>query len=289
MQLSALLGGIVRRTWLVTLVAVVTCAAFAARAVAAAPSAPPPARKAAPPATVQIDGRVLVDRNIFCSECLPASPTAEQGATEAPYSGLPVVLIATSLGEEASATLHVPSTGAQGSWSLGDTVPGVGSIARIGPTYIDVVDANHKSGRISLLDAAAGRSGPGAATPRTAAPAAPRPFADRINKINDTTFEVERGLVRELVTGVSNGGGVRAFPVMENGEIKGLRLAGVKPGSVAAELGMRSGDLVNSIDGEPIKNVQQLLDLYAKIDNLNGVELGLVRATKPVALSLRLR
>ncbi|MCW5808194.1 MAG: hypothetical protein KIT31_37940, partial [Deltaproteobacteria bacterium] len=162
-SLHQLLAGLVRRTWVIALVAIITCAAFAAKAVAAlveadyltddrrAPAAPVAPPKKAPPPPAQIDGRVLVDRNIFCSECTPALPVAPTGAVDAPYSGLPVVLIATSLGEDASATVHVPSTGTQGSWSLGDTIPGVGTIAKIGPTYIDVVDTNQKRGRISLL------------------------------------------------------------------------------------------------------------------------------------------
>ena len=40
---------------------------------------------------------------------------------------------------------------------------------------------------------------------------------------------------------------------------------------------------------EQIKNVQQLLDLYAKLDNISAVELSGTRAGKPLKLTLRLR
>ncbi len=64
---------------------------------------------------------------------------------------------------------------------------------------------------------------------------------------------------------------------------------GVKPGSAAHAIGMKNGDQITAIDGDPIKNAQQLLDLYAKLDNLTGVELQGQRAGKPLAIALRLR
>ena len=86
-----LLAGFVRRSWLVALLAVVVCAAFAAHAVAAlveasylAPSAtgaPPPARgPQVSRARPQPDGRGFVERDMFCSTC---SNVVEPGSTDA--------------------------------------------------------------------------------------------------------------------------------------------------------------------------------------------------------------
>ncbi len=78
-----------------------------------------------------------------------------------------------------SATLRVPSSEVQGSFGVGDAIPGVGTIETIGWTWIDIV-SNGRRGRLSLL---------GAATPAAAAaPAAPTSeWADRIKKIDDHT------------------------------------------------------------------------------------------------------
>src|SRR4051794_17655522 len=117
--LQRCIGGFVRRTWLVTLVAVVVCAGFAARAVAAyvdadlqvAPHAPPskaPPRVSVSPPPAR-DPNVLVQRNIFCSSCTPVVGPGPSNA----YSGQPAVLIATSLGDQPRATLRVIPTEAQ--------------------------------------------------------------------------------------------------------------------------------------------------------------------------------
>jgi S1-C subfamily serine protease len=77
--------------------------------------------------------------------------------------------------------------------------------------------------------------------------------------------------------------------MMKGNEVQGIRMLGVRPSSVAAALGLKSNDVIGAIDGEQIKNVQQLLDLYAKLDNINAVELTGTRGGKPLALTLRLR
>ena len=84
-------------------------------------------------------------------------------------------------------------------------------------------------------------------------------------------------------------GAMRMTPIVKNGDVQGVRVFGVSPGSAAHAIGMKNGDQITAIDGDPIKNAQQLLDLYAKLDNLTGVELQGTRAGKPLAIALRLR
>lgn len=222
---------------------------------------------------------------MFCSTCDPAP---ESGPTSATYSGKPAVLIATGIGRDSWATVRVIETEVQGSWSLGETIPGVGKIARIGGSSIDVIDSGNHRAKLSLLDGqvAAGHV-TGAATPAAEAPA--DPFTERIKKIDDHTFEVDRDLVRELVSGAAKPGKMRMTPIIKDGDVKGVRLFGVTAGTPAFAIGMKNSDVISAIDGEPIKTAQQLLDLYAKLDQLNSVELQGTRAGKPLAIALRLR
>lgn len=284
--------GLVRRTWLVTLTTVLVCASFAAHAASALIDAryllpspegrprPAPPRPPPPPPPHR-DGAQLVDRNIFCSTCRPGGapdPGAGFAITEA-------TLIATSLGRESYVTLVIPASAVQGSWSVGDQIPGLGRLDRIAPTWIDVIDAAGHRGRLSLLDAAAGR-GPDTAMPRTAPPA---PWSERITKLDEQTYAVDRSLVRELVTGATQAGGVRPVPFFENGQIAGIRLYGVAAGSIPAAVGLRTGDVLAAINGAPIKSLQQLFDLYAGLDQLSSVDVSGTRAGKPLIRTLRLR
>lgn len=301
MFLSALhtvVRGLVRRTWLVTLVAVIACAGFAAHAVAAlveadyltttpkGVSTPRTQVRPVEPARAAPDGSVLVERNIFCSSC---TPSTGPGPTNTSYAGEPAVLIATSVGKASRATVRVISSGAQGSWGLGDQIPGVGTIERIGSVSIDVIDRAGVRGQLSLLDSQAAASVAPRAATRGPTRAAADPFADRIKKLSDSEFEVDRTLVRELVGGTTKPGGTRALPMMKGNEVQGIRLLGVRSGSIGAAVGLRSNDVITAVDGEPIKTAQQLLDLYSKLDRLAAVELTGTRRGKPLALTLRLR
>ena len=292
--LHSLLAGFVRRTWLVTVVAMVVCAGFAAHAVAALSeelvvdslsrrTAPVPRVTSQPPPRISLDGAILVMRNIFCSTCVPSNEPGPTGH----YQGQPAILIATGLGRDSRATVRVLATDVQGDWSVGDTIPGVGRVDRIGPTSIDVSDTFGEHARLSLLETPQPSKGPGAATP---GPAKPDDFPG-VNKVSEGVYEVERSIVRELVTGAAKPTGVRATPLIDSksGEVKGVRMLGVRPGSVAAALGLKSNDILDAINGEPIKTAQQLLDLYAKLDMLNNVELSGTRGGKPLSLVLRLR
>ena len=219
---------------------------------------------------------------MFCSTC---SPVAEPGPAGATYSGTPAILIATSVGPDAQATVRVPSTEVQGSWGIGDVIPGVGMIDRIGYTSIDVIDGTGRRSKLSLLDSTAPSGQAGAATP--AAPASA--WEERVHKVGDNAYEVDRSLVKELVSGSMKPNGVRVLPAMTNGEITGMRFAGVTASSLPAAIGIKSGDVLSTLDGTAIKTVDALLDVYAKLDSLSQIEIGGTRGVKPLAIKLYLR
>jgi len=159
-------------------------------------------------------------------------------------------------------------------------------IERIGFRSIEVVDGAGRHATLSLLDPpAAGAKG--AATPQATDGTPADPFAGRIKKIDDHTFEVERALVREIVGGQA--GGMRAVPMIDKGEVTGLRITMARPGSAAAAIGVKPGDAFSSINSEPIKTAQQMLDLFAKLDSLNVVEIQGMRRGQPLAIKLLLR
>lgn len=291
--LPNLLVYLLRRTWLVAVVTVVICAMFAAHAVAAlfeadylAPSPHPSAVRVASEPQKKLkakpDDSAFVGRNMFCSTCEPVTGSGPTVATT--YSGTPAVLIATSVGDDARATVRVPSTEVQGSFGLGETIPGVGLVDRIGYTSIDVVDTQGKRGTISLLDKTTATVA-SAATPA----AAPSPFAERVKKVADDSFEVDRSLVKELVQTAQHPVGMRAMPAFKDGQLVGLRFSGVTDKSIAAAIGLKSGDVLSTIDGKEIKTAQALLDVYAGVDTMSQVSLEGTRAGKPLAVKLYLR
>lgn len=293
-------GGLVRRTWIVTVLAVVSCGVFAAHAAAslvaagylapAAEATPRPSLVARPAETAPAsgrhrpDGRQLVERNMFCASCTPVAGAAAGTDFVVP----PAVLIETSLGGEPRATVHVLASEVQGSWGVGDTIPGLGRIDRIAPKWIELIDPAGHRGRLSLLglEPAAGR---GSDTAMSESPAPAAPWSARIKQLDEQNYEVDRDLVRELVTGAAKPGGMRFVPKLDHGAVNGVRVFGVTAGSIPFALGLHSGDTLEAIDGAPLKDLNQLLELYAKLDQLSAVELSGTRAGKPLVRTLRLR
>ncbi len=291
-------GLVPRPQTLVAVTTLIVCASFAAHAVASlvearyldssAHASPPRRVQDVVPATASTpDGAELVVRNMFCSTC--AAALAMPGPTNASLFYPAAVLIATSVGSQASATLRVPATEVQGSFGVGDTIAGIGTLTRIGFVSVDVRD---EAGRIGTLLLLGGRSEASAATlaPAAAAPdVVDDPFDGRIKKLDDTTFEVERALVRDLVSGSVKAAGLRISPITKDGKLEGLRVGGVRAGSVASGLGLLNGDVLQAINNTKIESANTLLDVYAGLDRLSSVELSGTRRGKPLNLMLRLR
>jgi hypothetical protein len=295
-----------RRTWIFTAITVVSCAGFAARAAssivtasylpveAAGRAGPPPAatQRAVPSRAGRsmAAGDQLVERNMFCSSCSAVVDPGAPGATLAvDIAPTQAVLVETSIGSEPRATVRVVASEVQGSWGLGEAIPGLGRVHRIAPQWIELVDPSGHHSRLPLLPSPEPAADRGSDTAMSESPSAAAPWSARITKLDDQHYEVDRGLIRELVTGVAKADGVRPVPILDHGEIKGVRLLGVSTTSIPFALGLHSGDSLTAIDGEPIKNVNQLLDLYARIDELSSVALSGLRAGKPLIRTLHLR
>jgi hypothetical protein len=296
LTLQPWLRGLVRRTWIATTITVISCAAFAAHAttsfmaahyltptseriaVAARPAAP---AAALPGRTHHGDGSALSLRNMFCSSCTLLGEARATGDLVLPAA----LLIETSVGAEPRATVHVLASEVQGSWGVGETIPGLGQVHQIAPQWIELVDPSGRHGRLALLETAAGV---GSDPARPVSPPA-APWSARIKKLDDQNYEVDRDLVHELVSGAVKPGGVRWVPTLDHGEVTGVKLYNVNPDSIPWALGLRSGDALTAIDGAPLKSADQLLDLYARLGQLSAVELSGTHAGKPIVRTLRLR
>jgi hypothetical protein len=79
-----------------------------------------------------------------------------------------------------------------------------------------------------------------------------------------------------------------SIPDMASGDIKGLKLTGVRAGSPADSAGIRAGDIVVELDGMPVTDLQTYSDaLYAKKPG-DVVEVVVLRDGQRVALKVKL-
>jgi len=290
--------------WLVTAATVIMCGAFAASAVShvleaayleesSAPAviAPAPYRPTAPRAAPSKDGAALVERNMFCSTCTPepvvvAGPE-NPGEPGIPLTSLPLELVATNVASRPDwsfATIRNTASSHQGSYWVGDRLPGGGPIQLISGR--EVVFENPATSRIERVALLAQRKGEGARVAREAGSRTPdSPFGDQIRKIDETTFEVDRRLVTQLLARPEAIKGARVRPVQNPDESVGFRFYAVSRTSLAAALGLRNGDVVSAVNGMEFTSPDRLLEIYGKVRELDRLSVTVSRSGRPVTLA----
>jgi general secretion pathway protein C len=113
----------------------------------------------------------------------------------------------------------------------------------------------------------------------TGAPAAPagRRAAPRRPPI-ERNLPVDRSAVSEAMENIGDlMKTVRIRPHFEKGQPAGLRLAGVRPNSVVRKLGLRSGDILQAVDGAPVRSVDDVVNLYSKLTSQDDLTLQIKR------------
>lgn len=236
------------------------------------------------------NGDQLIERNMFCAECAPeqevAAPTTESGI---PLTSLPIELVATSLAgnaEASFATIRNTQSSHQGAFFTADTIPGAGPIERISGTY--VVFQNSETNRVekvSLLSAGKTTT-PITTTGRTSKAASG--YEDRVKKIDEHTYEVEREIVQQFITDPTKLK-IRPIPVQKDGKIVGIRLLGVRRNSPLLAIGLKNGDTVQTINGYDLSSPDKMLEAYAKVKDADNVTIGIQRRGKSVDMKYHLR
>lgn len=70
---------------------------------------------------------------------------------------------------------------------------------------------------------------------------------------------------------------VRIRPHFTNGQPDGLRLTGIRPNSIFYSMGLKSGDVMKSVNGKDIVSVDDALKLYQNLQSSSNLELQVKR------------
>jgi len=79
---------------------------------------------------------------------------------------------------------------------------------------------------------------------------------------------------------------LRPQPYMPNGELKGYRVYPGRDRRRFAALGLRPGDLVTNINGQPLNNLQAGMDIFKNLGNATQLTVTIERNGSPMALTL---
>lgn len=227
---------------------------------------------------------LVVSGNIFCPTCAPAPEVEpEIGVAGAPVrpgeirSRLPLMLLATMESDDplySMATILHTDTNVLSAYTPNDTV-------RAG-----VVVSRVERGRVVFRNGAQmeyielGAEPPAGSPTASTAPTMPEPIKDPSANSREiegaaeaitcdaefTSCMVDRSFVEKLLANPAQlTKQARIVPAVRDGETKGYKFYGIRPGSLPKLLGMKNGDLLTSVNGHQLESLDQAMDLYNKL------------------------
>ena len=231
------------------------------------PSADPVGSRSSSPPSRERLVEPVVRRDIF-----GATPPSAPPPGAAPRSALPVVLLATMVAEPvefSSALVSAGEAGPTSGYGVGDALPGDATIVEIGQAHIRVLRAD---GRVESIGF------PGGAP----APEAQEPSADGIQRVGSGRFSIPRAAFDRILENPQQlATEARAVPHEgPDGRVDGYRLSGIRQRSTLHQLGIRNGDVVHGMNGQPMTSLGDAMGALEALRSQEAFTFELTRRTK---------
>ena len=111
-----------------------------------------------------------------------------------------------------------------------------------------------------------------------------------LKKLGPGKFEVSRAQVQQTMENPAQFfSQMRALPHFVNGKTDGFSISQVQPGSVFQQIGLQDGDLLTSIQGQPVTNPMQAMGLIQAVKTASAIDLTVNRGGTPTSVHLDLR
>ncbi len=237
-------------------------------------------------------------------ELAQAAPDLSNPLTAPRCDGLRVSIITESADPTWSiAALQAPGEARPTIRRVGDQV-GPNQIAYIGYNPTERSPAVWMTGASSLCQALlfAPQPPPQAAAAPAPAPAAPTPaprggpatvppdIANKIQKISETEFHVDRSVVDKILENQAElMRSARIVPEQQAGKVVGIRLFGIRPDTLLGTLGFQNGDRLESINGFNMASPEKALEAYARLRTASNMNVKVNRRGAPMSIDFRIK
>lgn len=236
-----------------------------------------------------IDG--IMGRNIFDSasigKAVEDAPPCEGDDCEFEASDLPVKVLATVVANPeqwSSALLFDENAKSTAGYGIGDKVQDA-TITRIEEKRVIV---QRGDGREEFLMPADGEIDKGSS--RTASSGA-EPSEEGITKVDETTFVLDRSMVDTALGDLDSLSRMaRARPHKDaDGNVDGFRLSGVRRNKLGYKIGIRSGDVVHSVNGQSLTSLQEAMGAMESLKSGSDFEFEITRRGQKKTLKYQVR
>jgi general secretion pathway protein C len=222
---------------------------------AGTPPSPPRARSWA-------EREIILTRNLFHSSTEASPLTAAQLEEELEKSRLPVTLLGTFASSDPAqsrATLMDKEKNETLVVGIGDQIKNTAEVQRIERRRVVLIE----NGAPRELTIGEDVLGPPtiqrANNARMAARRAARQRAEPTMPISRETIDQSLRDPSELLTQA------RVLPKFEDGQMVGLQVNGIKPGSLFQELGIQEGDVITQFNGIPISSPDESARIFSEL------------------------
>lgn len=232
-----------------------------------------------------IDG--IMARNIFDSEALGvAAPESCEGPDcEFAETDLSVKLLGTIVAVPeafSSALLYDENAKMTGGYGIGDKILDA-TIIRIEDKRVVIQRAD---GTEEVLNATEVDTGSG--KPRSSVPP---PDDEGVSKVSDTEFVLSREMVDTALGDLDSLSKMaRARPHKDSsGNPDGFRMSGVRRNKLGYKIGLRSGDVIHSVNGQPLTSLTEAMGAMDSLKNGSNFEFEITRRGEKKTLKYSVR
>ena len=125
---------------------------------------------------------------------------------------------------------------------------------------------------------------------RGGAPQVPSEIADKIQKVSETEFNVDRAVIDNILENQAQlMRSARIVPEQKDGKTVGIRLFGIRSDTLLGTLGMQNGDRLEKINGFDMASPEKALEAYARLRTATNLTVNLTRRGKPLTIEFNIK
>ena len=220
--------------------------------------------------------QVITKRNLFGSLDKASEDVNKEEIEDLELTSLKIALLGTVTGnvQNAFAVIEETAKRKQGLYKIGDSVQNA-TVKKILREKV-VLRVGTKDEILTMEESAASRRDKRRA---------PSKYTQRGTTITVNRKDIQSSLkdINKLMSQV------RIRPHFKDGQSDGLSVSRIKGGSIFSKLGLRNGDIVQKINGDPINSPDEVLALYEKLKSGSRVSLEVTRRGRPKTMNYRFR
>jgi general secretion pathway protein C len=229
----------------------------------------------------------ILDRDLFKTQKAAQNPTAAVNLENLEQTQLKLKLLGTVAGDEENTYAVIEDTPkrTQDLYRVGDGIQNA-TVKLILRSKV-VLTLNGKDEILAMDDVPLGAVR--AEAPMASTPPFRQPESGEGGEM-EQRVSLRREMINEAMQDVSKlASEIAIVPYMENGQPNGLALNNIKPNSIFRQMGLRNGDILMGVDGNPIRTVEDALRLYDSLKQSNNVNLQLKRRGQERTINYNIR